>query len=65
MPLGTRTFRIFVSSTFIDLKEERNDLRGGCRGDPIGVVGRRAFPRDACPVSSVVVRPSCSHGLWG
>jgi hypothetical protein len=33
MPLGTRTFRIFVSSTFTDLKEERNALQ------------ERVFPR--------------------
>ena len=26
MPIATRTFRVFVSSTFEDLKEERNVL---------------------------------------
>jgi hypothetical protein len=28
MPQSSRTFRIFVSSTFSDLKEERNALKG-------------------------------------
>jgi NACHT domain- and WD repeat-containing protein len=27
MPTATRTFRVFVSSTFEDLKDERNALR--------------------------------------
>jgi NACHT domain- and WD repeat-containing protein len=27
MPIATRTFRVFVSSTFDDLKEERNALQ--------------------------------------
>jgi hypothetical protein len=27
MPIATRTYRVFVSSTFEDLKEERNALR--------------------------------------
>ena len=27
MPVATRTFRVFVSSTFEDLKEERNALQ--------------------------------------
>ena len=27
MPIATRTFRVFVSSTFEDLKEERNALQ--------------------------------------
>src|ERR1700676_4018274 len=38
MPLTTRTFRVFISSTFEDLKEERNALQ------------REVFPRlrDLC-----------------
>ncbi len=42
MPITTRTFRIFVSSTFEDLKEERNALQ---RQAKPGVPHHEVFPK--------------------
>jgi hypothetical protein len=48
MPIATRTFRVFVSSTFEDLKVERDALQREVfpkLRTLIALGGHRAFPR--------------------